>query len=190
VQADLVPDEYIAEGIMTALLRDAEQRGTSLIGQRILLALAAEARKVLITDLQQAGALVDEVAVYYTLPVASNDAQGQEVLRLLRNHQLDIVTFTSSSTVRNFVAWLHREVEQLRREGASSLPPEGTDDTGTTLTVPDSPLSLLRGTRIASIGPITSQTARQLGLHVDIEATEFTMAGLVDAIIKYKEIAW
>ena len=52
VQADLVPEEYIGEGVIAALLRDAEQRGTSLIGQRILLARAAEARKVLVTDLQ------------------------------------------------------------------------------------------------------------------------------------------
>ncbi len=178
VQADLVPEEYVGEGVITALLKDAEQRGTSLIGQRILLARAADARKVLVADLQQAGALVDEVVAYYKFPVASNDAQGQEVLRLLRNHQLDILTFTSSSTVRNFVVW-------LSREGAGPPPQVGTDGIGITLTVPDSPLSLLRETRIASIGPITSQTVRELGLHVDIEAKEFTIDGLVDAIVKH-----
>jgi uroporphyrinogen-III synthase len=182
VQADLVPEEYIAEGVVAALLRDAEQRGASLAGERILLARAAEARKVLVADLQQAGALVDEVAAYYTFPVASDDIQGQEVLRLLHNHQLDIVTFTSSSTVRNFVAW-------LRREEAGSVPEVGTDDTDVTLTVSDSPLSLLREVRIASIGPITSQTARELGLPVDVEANEFTIDGLVDAIINHEEIA-
>src|SRR5579859_5015576 len=72
IQADLVPKEYVGEGVIAALLGDAEQRGKPLSGQRILLAYAAEARKVLISDLQQAGALVDEVAVYYTFPVASN----------------------------------------------------------------------------------------------------------------------
>jgi uroporphyrinogen-III synthase len=182
LQADLVPGEYIAEGVIAALLGDAEQHGTSLIGQRFLLARAAEARKVLVTDLQRTGALVDEVAVYYTFPVASDNTQGQEVLRLLRNHQLDIVTFTSSSTVRNFVAW-------LSKEGDQPLPLVGTDDTGITLTVSDSPLSLLHETRIASIGPVTSQTARELGLRVDIEAKEFTIDGLVDAIIKHKEMS-
>ena len=125
--------------------------------------------------------ILDEVAAYYTLPAASNDPQGQEILRLLRNHQLDIVTFTSSSTVRNFVAWLSKDANQ-------PLSQVGTDDTGIKLTVSGSPLSLLHETRIASIGPITSQTARQLGLHVDIEAKEFTIAGLVDAIIQYKEL--
>ena len=59
----------------------------------------------------------------------------------------------------------------------------------TVLTVSDSPLSLLGETWIASIGPITSQTARELGLHVDIEAKEFTIDGLVDAIIKHEEIS-
>ena len=241
VPADLVPEEYVGEGVVTALLQDAEQRGTSLIGQRILLARAADARKALVADLQQAGALVDEVVAYYKCPVASNDAQGQEVLRLLRNHQLDIVTFTSSSTVRNFVAWLCREgagpiganlsdrvagiggeegdegeassplhdgtvpidmpscrgelaspVCSTRTEapkfapmGAGPLSSVGTADTGVTPTVSDSPLSLLRETRIASIGPITSQTVRELGLHVDIEAKEFTIDGLVDAIVKH-----
>jgi hydroxymethylbilane synthase len=161
VQADLVPEEYIAEGITAALLKDAQQRGKSLTGQRILLARAAEARKVLVTDLEQAGVQLDEVAVYYTFPVASNDSRGQEVLQLLHNGQLDIVTFTSSSTVRNFVAWLKNC---------------GNDD-------------VLRQARIASIGPITSQTARELGLHVDVEAKEFTIDGLVDAIIQHEGVS-
>jgi uroporphyrinogen-III synthase len=162
VQADLVPEEYVAEGVMAALLQNAELHQTSLIGQRVLLARAAEARKVLVTDLQQAGALVDEVAVYYTLPIASHDARGEEILRLLQDKQLDIVTFTSSSTVRNFIAWLKTcEVDD------------------------DMSFQAL----IACIGPITSQTARQLGLHVDIEAKEFTIDGLVEAIIQHEEIS-
>ncbi len=161
MQADLVPEEYVSEGVIAALLRDAEQRGTSLVGQRILLARVAEARKVLVTDLERAGALVDDVATYYTFPANTHDTQGKKVLQLLRNHQLDIVTFTSSSTVRNFVAWL-----KCCEVGAE-----------------------LCHTQIASIGPITSQTARQLGLHVDIEAKEFTVDGLVDAIIQHEELS-
>jgi uroporphyrinogen-III synthase len=164
VHADLVPEEYIAEGVITALLKDADQRGKPLTGQRILLARAAEARKVLVTDLRQAGAIVDEVAAYYTFPASSNDAQGQKVLWLLRNQQLDIITFTSSSTVRNFVAWL-KDCEAR------------VDD-------------VLSQTQIASIGPITSQTARELGLHVDVEAQEFTIDGLVEAIIQHEGISW
>src|SRR5260370_13290493 len=99
--ADLVPDEYIAESVAAALITDAHKRGSSIAGQRILLARASGARKVLVSELQQAGALVDEVAAYDTLPVAREDSHGREVLSLLLSHQLAIVTFTSSSTVRN-----------------------------------------------------------------------------------------
>jgi uroporphyrinogen-III synthase len=161
IHADIIPDEYIAEGVSAALIEDARRRGTSLAGQRVLLARAAEARKVLVTDLQQAGAQVDEVAAYYTHTVASDDERGRAVLRLLRERQLDILTFTSSSTVRNFVAWLQSCTEHSGMEPLHST--------------------------IACIGPITAQTARELGLHVDIEAQEFTIDGLVNALVKYEE---
>ncbi len=77
ISADLVPDEYIAEGVAAALIEDARTAGNPLAGQRILLARAAEARKVLVTNLQEAGAQVDEVAAYYTHTVARNDESGQ-----------------------------------------------------------------------------------------------------------------
>lgn len=163
--ADLVPDEYRAESVLQALIEDAQQRHTPLVGQRMLLARAAEARKVLVDGLQQVGVLVDEVAAYYTLPVERDDEQGQRILRLLQERQLAILTFTSSSTVRNFMAWLRS------CEGAASV----------------SLLDLVKQhTQLASIGPITSQTARELGLRVDIEAREFTIDGLVDAIIQHE----
>ncbi len=183
VQADLVPEKYVGEGIVAALLRDAEQCGTSLVGQRFLLARVAEAREALVTDLQKAGALVDDIATYYTFLVASNDAWGQNVLQLLRNHQLDIMTFTSPRTVRNFVTWLNREE-------TCSLPEVGANETSTALMIADSALSLLHETRIATIGPITSQAVRQIGLQVDIEAKEFTIDGLVDAIIQHEGVSW
>jgi uroporphyrinogen-III synthase len=159
ITADLVPHEYIAEGVVAALMQDAQQRGISLAGQRILLARAAEARKVLLTALQQAGALVDEVAAYDTQAVTHNDEQGCKVLALLQSQQIHILTFTSSSTVRNFVAWLkncERAITDCKR------------------------------VTIASIGPITSQTARELGLQVHIEAKEFTIEGLLEAIVRHE----
>jgi uroporphyrinogen-III synthase len=165
LQADLVPAEYVAEGVISALLADAEQKGTPLAGQRILLARAAEARNVLVTELQQAGAVVDEVAAYYTLPIAGDDERGREIVSLLRQGQLAVLTFTSSSTVRNFVAWL-KDCEQI---SAYSL-----DD----LTRQPRPT-------IACIGPITALMARELGLPVDIEASEFTIDGLIEAIVSY-----
>jgi uroporphyrinogen-III synthase len=166
ISADLVPDEYIAEGVAAALIEDAQKRGIPLAGQRILLARAAEARKVLVTELQDAGAQVDEVAAYYTHTVARNDESGHAILNMLRQRQLDILTFTSSSTVRNFSVWLQSVIL-------------------------DDPLlkleTLLAYPTLACIGPITAQTARELGLHVDIEAKEFTIDGLVKAIVQYEE---
>lgn len=159
--AGVVPDEYVAEGVAAALINDAQERGISLVGQRVLLARAAEARKILATELQQAGALIDEVPAYYTVAVAHDDEQGQQVLRLLREQKLDMLTFTSSSTVRNFMQWLSSDEERVR------------------LVTHNPHLT------IACIGPITTQTARELGLNVAIEAQEFTIVGLVEAIIHY-----
>ena len=164
--ADLVPDEYIAESVVAALIADAHQRGSSIAGQRILLARASEARKVLVSDLQQAGALVNEVAAYDTLPVTHDDSHGREILRLLLDRQLAVLTFTSSSTVRSFVMWL-KSCEQGATASLSNL--------------------VTQHTQIACIGPITSQTARDLGLYVDIEAKEFTIDGLVNAIVQNGE---
>ena len=165
ITADLVPGEYIAEGVAAALIDDARQCGTTVAGQHFLLARAAEARKVLVTELQAAGATVDEVAAYYTLAVAGDDERGQEIVRLLRERQLDILTFTSSSTVRNFVTWL---------KDCTQVTPGSSGDLA----------GLLDQLTIASIGPITSQTARDQGLRVDIEAREFTIDGLVEAIVQ------
>jgi uroporphyrinogen-III synthase len=136
------------------------------MGQRILLARAAEARKALVPELQQAGALVDEVAAYSTLPATNDDGRGHEIANLLLNHQLAILTFTSSSTVRNFFMWL-----KSREQGSA-----------TALTD-----LVMEHTLVASIGPITSQATRELGLRVDIEAKEFTIDGLVNAIVQYEE---
>lgn len=163
--ADLVPEEYIAESVVKALITDASKSGSSLIGQRMLLARAAEARKILVSELQQAGALVEEVAAYNTLAVAHDDSYGREILHLLLNRQLAILTFTSSSTVRSFMTWL----KSCEQDAMSEID------------------LVMQHTQVACIGPITAQTARELGLHIDIEAKEFTIDGLVNAIIQHEE---
>lgn len=165
IVADLVPAEYIAESVVEILLEDARQHRESLQGKRILLPRAAEARKILVTQLQQAGAIVDEITAYYTFPVAGDDEQGRAILDLLAGQEIDIITFTSSSTVRNFMQWLTGGEGQGKHSS-------------TRLITANSQL------KIASIGPITSQTARELGLTVHIEALEFTIEGLVEAIVR------
>lgn len=141
VRADLVPDEFIAEGVIDALTAAGP-----LEGVRILLPRAEVARAVLPETLRARGAEVTEVAAYRTVP----DGAGAERVRaMLARGEIHAVTFTAASTVRNFVELA------------------GTE-TG--------------GAAIASIGPVTSAAARELGLAVDVEAAEYTIPGLVAAL--------
>ncbi len=162
--ADVIPDAYVAESVAEAIIEDARQHGIVLKGQHILLARAAEARKVLAIMLREAGAIVDDVPAYYTLTAAVDDELGRSLWDMLHQKQLTFITFASSSTVRNFMAWLKQCEEAI----------------GITLT----PTSL---PTIACIGPITSQTARELGLTVAIEAKKYTIDGLLEAMVNYKE---
>ena len=100
------------------------------------------------------GARVDEVTAYHTLPVTDN---AEQLIQLLEENAIDAVTFTSSSTVRNF---------------KSLLPHENFKD-------------LIKGVTIASIGPITSDTASELGFDVHISADTYTIPGLCEAIVQY-----
>lgn len=142
LSADAVPDEYVAEAVVEAL------RGQIAPGDRVLLPRAESARAELVRGLEAMGATVDEVPIYRA---AVPSEASPEVLAELREGRIDVVTFTSSSTVRNLLAMLGN---------ASAL---------------ERPL-------IACIGPITAQTARELGLRVDVTASEYTVEGLVAAL--------
>ena len=139
-----MPDEYIAEAVVEAF-RSAQ----GWEPQRVLLPRAEGARPELISGLQALGAELDEVVLYRAATPAKAPA---EALEMLRRGEIDVVTFTSSSTVRNLAAMLDGDIETLRR-----------------------PL-------IACIGPITARTAEELGLRVDVVAAEHTVEGLLGAI--------
>ena len=141
VNVTLIPDEYIAEAILDNI--------GDVQGQHILLPRADIAREALAVELQQRGAIVDEIAAYRTLPTQL-DPNG--LIELQRG--VDVITFTSSSTARNFIALVGRD----------SIPPHSIT---------------------ACIGPITANTARELGLRVDVQATDYTMDGLVAALVKH-----
>ncbi|PID74053.1 MAG: uroporphyrinogen-III C-methyltransferase [Desulfobacterales bacterium] len=127
----------------------------NVAGQRILLPRAAKARPVLPDELRKMGAELDEAAVYQTVQAAVNvDVLKDE----LASGAVDMVTFTSSSTVRNF----HKLFPADK-----------------------SPEADLNGAAVASIGAITSETARDLGFPIHVEAAEFTIPGLVDAVCRY-----
>ena len=142
----MVPEEYVAESVVRGL-RD------KVSGKRVLLVRAKVARDVIPEELRAAGAEVDVVEAYETVI----PKQSQERLHALMkdsSRRPHLVTFTSSSTARNFTELL-----------------------GTART------RLLKDVEFASIGPVTSATLRELHLPVAIEAREFTMGGLVRAIL-------
>jgi len=147
---DIIPEEFRAEGLLNSL------EGEIKAGQKVLLPRADIARKILPQVLREKGLEVVEVDAYETVLDAENKA---EIVELLREKDVQIITFTSSSTVKNFMeAIKDEEVEQL-----------------------------LEGVTLASIGPITTKTAQDLGLKVDVTASEYTIDGLVEAIINNKQ---
>lgn len=141
LHVDLQPEEFVAE----AVAREFQKLG-GIENLRIFLARAEKARDVLPKQLSALGAIVDEGFAYRTVP-ETRDTTGAR--RRLLEDGADLVTFTSSSTVENFLAL--------------GLPwPQGM--------------------QVASIGPITSRTARDHGLKIAIEARRHDIGGLVEAI--------
>lgn len=137
------PAEYIAEAIVLGL--------GNLTGRRVLLPLADIARDTLPKAIQEANGIAHVVTAYHTLP-AEPDPEG-----LAAMHQdIDVITFTSGSTARNFVAL-------IRSAGLNPF------------RLPGNPV-------IACIGPKTAQAARELGFSVAIVASEYTVEGMVRAI--------
>ncbi|HSU17108.1 uroporphyrinogen-III C-methyltransferase [Longimicrobium sp.] len=140
IRADLVPDEFVAEAAVEALA------AAGVDGKRILLPRAEIARAVLPDGLRARGAEVVEVVAYRTV---QDGAGADEVRRRLDAGEVDLVTFTASSTVRNFASLVGADVGRAK---------------------------------VASIGPVTSQTVREMGMAVEVEAAEYTIPGLVEAI--------
>jgi len=156
IKVSVVPKEYIAESVVEAL------RG-KVRGKRVLLARAKVARDVIPRELRKLGAEVDVVEAYETVIPRSSRGRLRAALRspARRPHW---ITFTSSSTVRNFAALL-----DPKWRGRSC---------------PRKIRSLLEGVRFASIGPVTSATLREFGLPVDAEASQYTIPGLIAAITR------
>lgn len=149
LKVSVVPLEYIAESVVQSLRRKVS-------GQQVLLLRAKIARDVIPRELTKAGATVDVVEVYETVVPRSSKLKLEKLMQD-PNTRPDIVTFTSSSTVRNFVALI----------GGRKRPPH----------------AVLDQIKFASIGPVTSATLREFGLPVHIQASEYTIAGLTRAIV-------
>jgi uroporphyrinogen III methyltransferase / synthase len=144
VKVDLMPREYVAESVLKAF----EEH--DLAGKRVLLPRAKVARDVIPAELTRRGATVDVVPAYQTVVPEESAKLAAQVFECgAKPHW---ITFTSSSTVRNFVRLCR--VEHLN------------------------------GVRIASIGPVTSRTVQEFGLRVDLEPQHYTVAGLVEALVR------
>jgi uroporphyrinogen III methyltransferase/synthase len=144
MHVDLQPEEFVAE----SLAREFKKQG-GVENLRLLIARAEKARDLLPKELSALGAIVDEGYAYRTVPETRDDIGAR---RRLLEEGADLITFTSSSTVENFLAL--------------GLP---------------WPAKM----QVASIGPITSKTARDHGLEVAVEARRHDIPGLVEAIRKF-----
>ena len=144
---DIIPEDFVAESLIESIGKE------KINGKRFLIPRAAVAREVLPKKLTEMGAKIDIAPAYQTvLPKPKSDA----FLKRLKSGDIDVLTFTSSSTVTNFLTL-----------------------TGKNL------LEEIKKTRIACIGPITAKTAEDAGLKVDILPEEYTVTSLLDAIENY-----
>jgi uroporphyrinogen III methyltransferase/synthase len=151
LRADIIPEQFQAEGILESLA------GRQLRGAKVLIPRALVARELLPEQLRAQGADVDVVPVYRTISpaVALDRLAGQ-----LEAGEIDVISFTSSSTVRNFAGLFSSKDELLRLVGK---------------------------TTVACIGPITAGTAREAGLTVHVMAAENTIPALAEAIVRHVE---
>ena len=139
-----MPEKFVAESVLECL------KPLLNFGEKILLPRSDLARTLLVDTLRDLGMKVDEVVAYRTKKV---DRFTDEILEKLRDKSIHIVTFTSSSTVKNFMELVGDK-------------------------------EILEGIRLASIGPVTTKTLAEFGLAPDIEATDYTIKGLFNAIVE------
>jgi uroporphyrinogen III methyltransferase/synthase len=152
LRVDLTPEEFRAEAVAEGLKALGD-----LKGKRFLLPRANLARDILAQELREAGAEVVEVTAYKTTLAAPDREGDQDVYRMLLDREIDVVTFTSASTVRNFC----------------------------TIFGPEQASDLLRSTAVACIGPVTAEAAQQLDITTTIMPERYTIPDLVDAIVDF-----
>ena len=151
VHADLIPSVFTGEGLAQSLLDQGVE------GRNILIPRALQSREILPETLRGAGAQVTVVPVYQNCPVQDD----KEFLRAeLEKGGVQMVTFTSSSTARNFLALLDGENQDELKK-------------------------LLAGVKIAAIGPITAKTVTDSGLKVDVMPEQHTITAMIEAIVAY-----
>ncbi|MBI4377698.1 MAG: uroporphyrinogen-III C-methyltransferase [Nitrospinae bacterium] len=150
IKVDVVPEEYIAEGIIGVM------QNYEIQGKKILLPRAAVARDILPHELKKMGAEIDVVDVYKTVKPAE---RVDSIKEMLKNRDIDVVTFTSSSTVKNFISYFENGDRR----------------------------KFLEDVIIACLGPVTAMTVEECGLKSDIVSDEYTIERFTEKIIEYFE---
>ncbi|MDP2912658.1 MAG: uroporphyrinogen-III synthase, partial [Candidatus Omnitrophota bacterium] len=146
IRPDYIPPRFIAETVVRHF-RNMRFKGAAR--PKALILRAKKARDILPKGLRRSGFTVRIIDLYDTVIPAGSREALEQALAL----RVDLVTFTSSSTVENFI---HLLGDDYRRK--------------------------LSGVGFASIGPVTSRTLEKFGLKPDIEAKTYTIEGLVDAM--------
>jgi uroporphyrinogen III methyltransferase/synthase len=148
LRADLIPSEFKAEGVLAAL------GGVSVKGWKFLIPRAKVAREIIPDKLRELGAEVTVATAYENVKPTSD---VERVRKLFQEKKIAAVTFTSSSTVHNFVEILGQKEYK----------------------------SLLDGVTVACIGPVTAKTAEEYGMKIDIMPKEYTLPAFVDAMVEF-----
>jgi len=146
LKADLIPEEFTGEGLAAAMV------GKGVQGAKVLLPRAEKAREILPEILGENGAKVKVIPVYRNVRPDDYELVRDE----LAQGAIDMVTFTSSSTVTNFLEMLGPERE-----------------------------TLLAGVKVAVIGPITAKTAQKAGLTIAVQPETYTIPALVENIVAH-----
>ena len=147
-EADFIPSEYVAESFVSEFIKLLEPDA------RILLAKGNLARTVIAEAINEEGALCDEIIIYHTILPEESE---RKLVQLIRDQKLDIITFTSSSTVNHFI----KIIEQYELN------------------------TYIEGLTIACIGPICAKTATKHGLHVAVCPDVYTTEAMVEEVIRY-----
>ncbi|MBN1627128.1 MAG: uroporphyrinogen-III C-methyltransferase [Deltaproteobacteria bacterium] len=150
INPDMVPEEYKAEGVIEAFM------GKDLKGVNILIPRAAEAREVLPDELRKMGARVDVVEAYRTV---MPDTGAEKLGGMLEKGEIDMATFTSSSTVTNFISMFKGQEDKLKQ--------------------------WMQDVAVACIGPITAKTTEENGFNVSITPKDYTIEALTGSIVEY-----
>jgi uroporphyrinogen III methyltransferase/synthase len=151
IKVDLIPAEFKAEGVLEAF------SNIEVKGRKFLIPRAKEAREKIPDKLKELGAEVTVVSVYENVKPA---ADLSRIISLFKQKKIDVITFASSSTVRNFV-------EIVGQKGYKSL---------------------LKGVTIACIGPITAKTVEEYGMTPDIMPKVYTIPALIEAMAEYFKV--